>query len=146
VDLAKRLKGFFYPESYPEILKDDGDNGFTLQRADSPARYVMHVQRLDSDLPITKQIQNARESIFKRSRAFWLLREVGACIIFTCDKLPDIEQEELVVDKTGFHAVIIQGVYIISKENNLLFLQSKWFNRAFGKSAAVLEALRGNAI
>lgn len=90
MDLAKRLKGIFHPGLYPEILKDDGDSGFTLQKVDLPARYVIHVQRFDATLPITIQIQNARTLICKRSGALWLLKEVGACIAFTCDELPKI--------------------------------------------------------
>lgn len=144
--LNTKIKQFLYPQYYPVLLPDKGMRGQTLLRGQGLARYVVHIQEFECDVDISNQVNLARDTIFKRSRALWLFKEVGACIVFTCKHLPAIHAKELVVDRTGFHAVIVQGIHLVAETGENTYNQSKWFNRTFGKSGDVLDALQRVAI
>ena len=142
VTLNSKIKQLLYPQNYPVLLPDKGMPGQTLLRGQGLARYVVHIQEFETDIDISNQVNIARNTICKRSRALWLFKEVGACIVFTCKKFPTVHSEDLVVDRTGFHAVIVQGIHLIAETGEHTYNQSKWFNRTFGKSGDVLEALQ----
>ena len=146
MSLNEKILTQFYPDDYPDLLPEKDLAGITVLKKLSPARYVIHVQEFDPNINVTEQIRLAKKIITKRCRALWLIREVGACIIFTCNKLPSVAKEDLVVDKTGFHAVIVQGVHLISESGKQVYNQSQWFDRTFGKSSDVVKALRDVAI
>ena len=145
MNLNTKIKQRLYPQNYPVLLPDKGMQGQTLLRVQGLARYVIHIQEFETGIDIFTQVNLARKTICKRARALWLLREVGACIVFTCKQLPKVQTEEMVVDKTGFHAVIVQGIHLFAETGEQIYNQSKWFNRVFGKSGDVLEALQSVA-
>ena len=146
VTLNTKIKQLLYPQNYPVVLPDKGMPGQTLLRGQGLARYVVHIQEFETGIDISNQVDLARDTIFKRSRALWLFKEVGACIVFTCKELPTVKKEELVVDRTGFHAVIVQGIHLVAETGEHSYNQSKWFHRTFGKSGDLLEALQRVAI
>jgi hypothetical protein len=146
VTLNSKIEAIFYPDQYPTRKNEDALDSTTLIKGRGLSRYVIHIQSFDNDVTVETQIENARKVIFKRTKACWIFREVGACVIFSSSKLPAIAKDSLEIDKTGLHAVIIQGVHIVSKDGENLYNQSKWFHKTFGKSQDVVEALRGIAI
>jgi len=146
VSLNTKIKELLHPKEYPILLADKALPGTTLLKVQSPARYVIHIQEFDTKLNVSAQIALARKTIYKRSGALWLFKEVGACIVFTCKHLPNVVIEDLLVDKSGFHAVIIQGVHLVDEKGEQICNQSKWINRTFGKSTDVAKALRSVAI
>ena len=91
-------------------------------------KYVLAVYDCEPNADITTQIANARRLIKRKASAMWLLKEVGAYTVIVCDKLPELSESQLEIDRTGFHAVIVQGVYQISKSGAHLFNHPKWLN------------------
>ena len=49
---------------------------------------------------------------------------------------------DYIVDLTGLHSVIIQGVHIITHEGDQLYNHSKWLNHAFGGANQITDKLQ----
>ena len=105
--------------------------------------YCIAVFSLDTSIDIEQQIEKAREKIRQSTGAMWLIKEVGVYIIFhTRADISTIISSELKIDKTGFHAVIIQGVYVINGQKKHIYNHSKWFEHSFGNSELIMKKLR----
>ena len=141
-----KIKNSLYPSIYPKYLPDLGLHGVTLIRRQGIARYAVHIDAFNPDLSIATQIQAARKIIRKRTNAFWLFKEVGASIVLSSKFLPDLDTRSLAIDRTGFHAVIVQGVHIISESGEQQYNQSEWLNQTFGKSMDIAQVIGNVAI
>jgi len=146
VNIVNNIENSFYPDIYSQSLPTNADLSLCLLKKTKLARYVLAATDYDSDLDIKIQIANARKSIKKQTSAMWLLKEVGAYIVFVCDELPDLADSELEIDRTGFHAVIVQGVHLISNSGAHLFNHSKWLNKSFGGTEGIASRLVNSAI
>ena len=73
----------------------------------------------------------------------WFFKEVGAYLVFIANQVPEhIKSDDLIVDLTGLHSVIIQGVHIITHEGDQLYNHSKWLNHAFGGANQITDKLQ----
>ena len=146
MNIVNNIEKSFYPDIYTQTLPTGADLDLCLLKKIGLARYVLAVRDFDSDLDVKTQIANARKSIRQQTSAMWLFKEIGAYIIFICDELPDLVESQLKIDRTGFHAVIVQGVHIISKSGAHVFNHSKWLNKSFGGTESIASRLVKSAI
>ncbi|NQY38082.1 MAG: hypothetical protein HRT37_24665 [Alteromonadaceae bacterium] len=146
MNIANRIENVFYPDCYPESLPTLENLSLCLLKKKILGRYSLVVVDFIPGMDIQLQISNTRSLIRKQTGALWMFREVGAYIVFVCDKLPEISPHELEIDKTGFHAVIIQGIHFIPSSGKHLFNHSKWLNHAFGDSESIAEKLQNIVI
>ena len=109
-------------------------------------RYTLAVFKYNKNLDLTVQIANARAIVRKQTKALWLVREIGAYIVFVCDELPGLSASQLEIDREGFHAVIIHGVHLISKSGEHLYNHTKWLNKSFGGTESIAKRLENYAI
>lgn len=143
-EFVSKVKDSFFPEEYAESLETFNELELCLVKKKAIARYCIAVLPFDSKLSMEKQISNARKLIRKNTNAFWLISEIGAYIIFhTPNKVPGMDSLELPVDKTGLHAVIVQGVHVIGNDyKKHIFNHSRWFEHAFGKTEYIMAKLK----
>jgi len=146
VSIVNNIENSFYPEIYSQSLPKDTDLSLCLLKKSKLAKYVLAVQEHDPNLDIDTQIANARKSIRQQTSAMWLFKEVGAYIVFVCDEIPDLTESQLKIDRFGFHAVIVQGVHLVSKSGAHLFNHSKWLNKSFGGTESIASRLVNSAI
>jgi hypothetical protein len=146
VSIVENIENSFYPEVYSQSLPKGTELSLCLFQKNGLAKYVLAVKDFDSNLDIKTQIANARKSIRQQTSAMWLLKEIGAYIVFVCDELPDITKSHLKIDRTGFHAVIVQGVHLISKSGDHLFNHTQWLNKSFGGTESIASRLVNSAI
>ncbi|AAZ26230.1 hypothetical protein [Colwellia psychrerythraea] len=146
MNIINNIENSFYPEIYSQILPRSDNLSLSLFKKDGLARYVLAVKNFDSNLDIKTQIANARKSIRQQTSAMWLFKEVGAYIVFVCDEVPDLTKSQLEIDRFGFHAVIVQGVHLVSKSGAHLFNHSKWLNKSFGGTESIASMLVNSAI
>jgi hypothetical protein len=146
VNIVNNIKNSFYPEVYSQSIPTSADLSLCLLKKTQLAKYVLVVKDFDSKLDIKIQIANARKLIRQQTSAMWLFKEVGAYIVFVCDELPDLSESQLEIDHTGFHAVIVQGVHLVSKSGAHLFNHSKWLNKSFGGTESIASRLVRSAI
>jgi hypothetical protein len=146
VNIVNNIEKSFYPEIYSQSLPTSADLSLCLLKKAKLAKYVLVVKDFDSNLDIKTQITNARKSIKRQTSAMWLFKEIGAYIVFVCDELPDLTESQLEIDLSGFHAVIVQGVHLISKSGDHLFNHSKWLNKSFGGTESIASRLVHSAI
>lgn len=104
-------------------------------------RYVLVVKSLDNVSDLLFEIAKVRSEVSELTNAIWMFREVGAYIVFRVNELPELEPTDVVVDRTGFHAVIIQGVHFISASGEHLFNHSKWLNHTFGDGDGIAQRI-----
>ena len=109
MNIINNIENSFYPEIYSQSLPKNNDLSLCLIKKNRLAKYVLAVKEYDSNLDIKIQIANARKSIKQQTSAMWLIKEIGAYVVFVCDELPDLTESQLEIDRTGFHAVIVQG-------------------------------------
>ena len=146
MNIVNNIKNSFYPEVYSQLLPTSSALSLCLLKKTRLAKYAIAVKDFDSDLDIKDQIANARKSIKRQTSAMWLFKEIGAYIVFVCDELPDLSESQLEIDRTGFHAVIVQGVHLVSKSGAHLFNHSKWLNKSFGGTESIASRLVRSAI
>ncbi|MBA6302677.1 hypothetical protein [Colwellia sp. MB02u-14] len=146
MNFVNNIENSFYPEIYSQSLSLNTDLSLCLFKKVKLARYVLAVKGFDSNLDIKTQIANARKSIRQQTSAMWLFKEIGAYIVFVCDELPDLKESQLEIDRTGFHAVIVQGVHLVSKSGVHLFNHTKWRNYSFGDTESIASRLVSSAI
>ena len=146
MNIVNNIENSFFPEVYSQSLPTSDDLSLCLLKKKGLVKYTLAVKHFDSNLDIHTQIANARKSIKQQTSAMWLFKEVGAYIVFVCDELPDLSESQLEIDRTGFHAVIVQGVHLISKSGAHLFNHSKWLNKSFGGTEGIASRLVNSAI
>jgi len=146
VNIVNNIENSFYPEVYSQSVPTSADLSLCLLKKTQLAKYVLAVKDFDSNLDIKTQIANVRKSIKQQTSAMWLFKEIGAYIVLVCDELPDIAEPQLEIDRSGFHAVIVQGVHLVSKSGAHLFNHSKWLNKSFGGTESISSRLVSSAI
>lgn len=146
MNIINNIENSFYPDTYSQLLPTSNDLSLCLFQKNGLARYVLAVKHFDSNLDIKTQIANARKSIRQQTSAMWLFKEVGAYIVFVCDEMPDLTESQLKIDRFGFHAVIVQGVHLVSKSGAHIFNHSKWLNKSFGGTESIASRLVNSAI
>ena len=138
----ENIKNLFYPDDYPILLPQNANIDFILMKKKGIARYCIAYVDLKNIDDLDAEVKSLRKSLQKSTKALWLLREVGVFIIIKTDKdISNIEKSQLVVDSTGFHAVIIQGMYLVGNKSTL-FNKSKWFKYSFGESEEIEKRLQ----
>lgn len=145
MNIVNNIENSFYPEVYSQSLTTSADLSLCLLKKTQLAKYVLAVKDFDPNLDIETQIANVRKSIKQQTSAMWLFKEVGVYIVLICDELPDLAESQLKIDRTGFHAVIVQGVHLISKSGAHLFNHSKWLNKSFGGTESIASRLMNSA-
>ncbi|MBO9492000.1 hypothetical protein J7384_16690 [Endozoicomonas sp. G2_1] len=146
MNIVRNIEKSFYPEIYPDSTPINHYLKLCLVKTNGLARYVLIVIDFDSSIDFKTQIEQARMSIRQQTSAMWLFREVGAYIVFVCDELPNVNRSQIKVDKTGFHAVIIQGIHLVSKSGNHLYNHAKWSHRSFGGTECIAARIVNSAI
>ena len=146
MNIVNNIEKSFYPAVYSESILVSEDLSLCLLKKTQLAKSVLVVKDFDSNLDIKTQIANARGLIQHQTSAMWLFKEVGAYIVFICDELPDLAEHQLEIDRFGFHAVIVQGVHLVSKSGDHLFNHSKWLNKSFGGTESIASRLVRSAI
>lgn len=146
MNISSNIENSFYPEVYPVKTPANNDLNLCLVKKNGLARYALAVFKFDKNLDLNIQIANARTIVRKQTKALWLVKEVGAYIVFVCDELPNLNASQLEIDRTGFHAVIIQGVHLISKSGEHLYNHTKWLNKSFGGTESIAKRLENCAI
>ncbi len=107
------------------------------------SRYAFVVSKWDHDISSESQLLNIRTVVKKLLHARWIIREVGLHILFYGPKSNWEEQcNEIVPDKTGSNAVIIQGIQFVDFETGQMKLQqSSWGPIKFGFGKKVTDAV-----
>ncbi|MBO9490845.1 hypothetical protein J7384_10800 [Endozoicomonas sp. G2_1] len=146
MNIIQNIERSFHPEIYSESMPINNDLSLCLYKKSGLARYVLATLNFDSNLDIKTQIANARKLIRNQTAALWIFKEVGAYIVFVCDELPELDSSHLAVDSTGFHAVIVQGVHLVSKSGKHLYNHTNWLNKSFGGTDFIAERLVNSAI
>lgn len=146
MEIVRNIESSFYPELYSERLVVGDGLSLCLVRKQGLATYVLAVLDFDPEVDVDTQISEARRAVRRQTGALWFVKEVGAYIVFIADELPKIDSESLTVDSTGFHAVIVQGVHIVSTSGKHLFNHTKWLTRQFGGAASIAERIVASAI
>jgi hypothetical protein len=94
--------------------------------------YFLYVE-LEDNVELSTSIVNYKNKIKNLASAYWLLNEVGLYILF---KVPSYkkcgELNNNLIDRTGFHAVVLQAVQVIGEEGEGQLIQSSWFGKKFG--------------
>jgi hypothetical protein len=143
VNIVENIEKSFYPEVYSQSLSTNNDLLLCLLKNN---KYALAVIEFDSNLDISIQIESARKSLKHQTSAMWLFKEIGAYVVFVCDELPNLTESQLEIDRTGFHAVIVQGVHLISKSGAHLFNHTKWLNKSFGGTESIASRLVNSTI
>lgn len=134
---VRQIEDAFWPTLYETVVKPPPaplDLLLTVRRG--PARYALAVGRhnaLDS-------LAGWRQLAFEALEAAWLWREVGLYLVLTGPA--ERWDARLRPDRTGFHAVIVQGIHLVDLEARRSELRaSRWGPVVFGGSAGVGERI-----
>jgi hypothetical protein len=146
VDIVTNIEKEFHPSIFTKSLNSTIDIKLCLVKSKFLARYCLCVFELKPDMPINLQIEEARRSIKKHLKASVFLRSVGVYIIFISDSVKGFAKNDLIVDRTGLHSVIIQGVHIISTSGEHIYNHTKWLNYAFGNTVNIAQKVESIAI
>lgn len=141
-----KIKNAFHPDIYTKVIPTTDELKLCLLQKKGLARYCLVVVDFDSDKAITEQVDNTRKLIRKHTSALWMFREVGIYIVFLCEEMPTLTQQDLEIDKTGFHAVIVQGIHLLSGGSEHLYNHSKWLNHYFGGTVSIANQLKAITI
>ncbi|MEP7705254.1 hypothetical protein [Paraglaciecola sp. 25GB23A] len=138
---SKQVKDLFYPILYPKYLTGRANVEFCLIKSKYLGRYSIAYIEVSEIDQLNNCMNLFRREIAKITGAIWLLREVGVFIIIEVkNEIPKELYLESLVDKTGFHSVIIQGICLFN-EKEQRFAKSKWFKHSFGDSDQILSKL-----
>lgn len=139
--LKDQILASFYPDEYDVMVEGEGIVNFCISRRAGLGRYAIVYVEIDRDLDLSSDIYTARKCISKCLNAMWLIKEVGVFLVIrTTGDIKEPEKLRRSVDLSGFHAVIIQGVFIKSCRETL-FVESKWFKHSFGDSKKIISKL-----
>ena len=138
--IVDHLTNALHPGLYPE--EKTLANGIYLLTRHDGGRYCLAITQRQVDVSLEHQIQDIRKQVRRETRACWLLREVGLSIVIMSSSPEDLREDALPeADKTGLHAVILQGIHIIAPSGEHIFNQSAWGNVGFGLSDVISETL-----
>jgi hypothetical protein len=150
IDEASRaVRRALFPGVYEREYPLPGRFDFVLQshsRLLRTGRYVIAFRRLGRE-PIESLLATVREEIRRLTGALWMIREHGLYLIL-CGPLElwQSRTDTVPADRTGAHAVIVQGVLFVDPESGSIHLnRSAWGPLTFGGtldiSRVVLEAM-----
>ena len=146
MSIITHIEKEFFPSIYTKLFDSTPDIKLCLVKSKFLARYCLCVFELKPEIAINIQIEAARRSIKKHLKASVFLRSVGVYIVFISNSLEGITKENLIVDRTGLHSVIIQGVHVLSASGEHMFNHTKWLNYAFGNTVNIAKQLENIAI
>jgi hypothetical protein len=135
------IENLMIPDYYSKSLEVTGAIELVLMKSKSLGRHVLVVKSLDEILDLSAEIAIVRNEVSKLTNAFWIFREVGAYIVFRVNELPELKPSDIKVDRTGFHAVIVQGVHFVSASGQHLYNHTKWLNHTFGGGAGIAQRI-----
>jgi hypothetical protein len=139
--LKDKILRNFYPDKYDILVKGNGLVELCIVRRGRLGRYCIVYVEINRDLDLSTDIERVRKDASRCLDAMWLLKEIGAFfVIKTSGNVKSPEKLKNAVDRTGFHAVIIQGVYIQSSTETYFF-ESKWFKHSFGDAKDIISSL-----
>jgi len=141
VDIVTNIEKEFFPTIYTKSLNSTSDIKLCLVKSKFLARYCLCAFELKENIPINLQIEEARCSIKKHLKASVFLRSVGVYLIFISNSLNGIAKEDLRVDQTGLHSVIIQGIHVLSTSGEHIYNHTKWLNHAFGNTVNIAKQI-----
>ncbi|MCU4677716.1 hypothetical protein N7931_19080 [Catenovulum sp. 2E275] len=145
MSVASQIEKLFCPSVYEKVIPTTEDIDLCLFKKQGAGKYVLVVVQYDSKLSMSLQIKKVRQYVQRLTKALWLVNEIGAYVVFAGANFIG-NSLELTIDKTGFHAVIIQGVHIINESGEHIYNHSKWFNHVFGGATNIATELRAIAI
>ena len=141
MNFIERLEKSLIPDYYEESLEVEGPIQMLLLKKKNIARYVLVVKSIPQTEDLDREITKIRNEVRKLTNALWMIKEVGVYVVFRLEVLPNIAPKNLNIDRTGFHAVIIQGIHLISDSGEHLFNYSKWLHHSFGGTAGIAEMI-----
>ena len=142
MSILKSIEEALVPDYY-HFSSDSFDSfDLCLVKPKSNSKYVLIAKRVRGQLDVHSEIKTARAEIRKAMGALWLLKEVGVYIVFVVDILPEIGPYDIPIDRTGFHAVIIQGIHFVSENREHLFNHSKWLDHSFGNTVSIAKRIQ----
>jgi hypothetical protein len=136
-----------HPRPYKERIPDPTDDVRLLLTSTYEglirSRYALAVTRWRPSMRGPEFLKSVRSTIAQKFRAIWTLRQVGLYLVI-CGRQADWRPyaSELIADKTGLHAVIIQAVHFVdlndgSDHRN----QSHWGSISFGAVDSIASVL-----
>lgn len=140
--IINEIEKQFLVSCYRKKIDTDDDIELLLIRGRLISRYCLAVFRYDPSVAIFNQIESARQVVKKYTKAIWFFREVGAYLVFVSEESEnDIQEEDLSVDLSGLHSVIIQGTHVMMPGSRNVFKHSKWLNYTFGGANLIANEL-----
>lgn len=146
MSIVESIRKEFFPAIYDKEVDTAGALRLCLTKRKGLGKYALALIEFDSSLEIEGQISSARKAVAKVTKALWCLNEVGVYITFVAKEAPkNLSASELSIDKTGFHAVIVQGIHVIGPDGYHLYNHSKWLNHTFGGANEISNKLQAIA-
>ncbi len=138
MDLVARVRQGFFPEVYDQECKTPGPLQLCLLKKHGGARYCLAVAEFDPAADLASQIAAVRAAVRQATGALWMLKEVGAYLVLHADAADlNLHADQLEVDKTGVHAVIVQGIHLVGRDSAEVFKHSQWGGQTFGSADAI---------
>jgi hypothetical protein len=137
IDEASRVvRRALFPGVYEREYPTPGRFDFVLQRRSRifrSGRYVIAFRRLGGE-PIESLSATVRDEIRRLTGALWMIREYGLYLVLCGPREFWQNQTDTVpADRTGAHAVIVQGVLFVDPESGTNHLNgSAWGPLTFG--------------
>lgn len=139
---VNQIRQVFMPQVYDIERPVREPLKLCLMSKQGSACYCLAVAGFDANVDIETQVANARRAVRKATGALWMLKEIGTYLVFESDgPITDIVADQLSVDRTGLHAVILQGIHIIGADGSEVCNLSNWGGRTFGDADTVRNAI-----
>ena len=123
-----------HPSSYPiKHSPSEGLDSLLIKKCFPTAQYAFAIIELqNSDLSLA--VSSARSQVKELTKGAWLLHEVGLYLLIHGDEeLWKANHNQVRPDRSGLHAVIIQGIHFIDFSTGASEVkQSRWGACKFG--------------
>ena len=141
MEFIKKIEGALVPDYYNDCVKVYEPIQLLLLRKNTSARYALVVKSISKINDLGAEISSLRDEVRKLTKSCWMIKEIGVYVVLRVPELPNLRPEDIKIDKTGFHAVIIQGIHFISYSGEHLFNHSQWLNHTFGAAESISEKI-----
>jgi hypothetical protein len=145
--LVKKLKEKLIPTVYASSQENLSlDIQLVLEKKKSLLeRYMLIVTTYDGVSEASEYVEQIRNEVKKIFSAIWMIREIGVhLIIITKGGTINEFRKSVLADKTGLHAVIIQGIHVIDLEKDEVFdCYSQWGSVRFGYGTVIDFVVNG---